>query len=352
MVKKDLSFWKGRKVLVTGHTGFKGSWLSIWLKYLGAEVLGYSLDPPSKPSLFKEAKLDNHINSVISDINDLEMLETSFRSFKPEIVFHLAAQPLVRDSYRNPVETYHTNVIGTLNIFEVVRITNSVKSIIIVTTDKCYENLGLDKAYVETDPMGGFDPYSSSKACVEILTKSYSQSFFDTKKIGIASVRAGNVIGGGDWAKDRLIPDVIRSFDSNQTLMIRYPHSTRPWQHVLEPLYGYLLLAENLYFSAEKYSGAWNFGPENSDAISVEELVEKISQFWKSSNWIIDKSDNPHESSFLRLDINKAKSRLNWYPRWNIDIAISKILSFHEGWKNGKDAYQLCLEQIKEFNIN
>jgi len=352
MVKKDLSFWKKRKVLVTGHTGFKGSWLSIWLDSLGAEVFGYSLDPPTEPSLYKEAKLYNFVQSTLSNINDLDQLETCFLNFKPEIVFHLAAQPLVRDSYESPIETYNTNVIGTLNVLEAARKTKTIKSIIIVTTDKCYENFGLNKAYEETDPMGGFDPYSSSKACVEILTKSYSQSFFDTKKIGIATVRAGNVIGGGDWAKDRLIPDVIRSFDANQTLKIRYPNSIRPWQHVLEPLYGYLILAENLYISPEKYSGAWNFGPNNSDAINVELIVKKLSKYWENPIWMIDKSDNPHESSFLRLDIKKAKSRLKWSPKWNIDIAITKILSFHKRWSHGEDAYDLCLEQIKEFNNN
>jgi len=275
----DHSFWKNKKVFITGHTGFKGGWMSMWLYSMGAIVKGYSLEPLGKESLYNFASIGDLTNSEIGDIRDLRKLSNSIEDFSPDILIHMAAQPLVIKSYSKPVETFETNVIGTANVLEAARHSKTIKAIINITTDKCYENDGRQKGYKESDPMGGIDPYSSSKGCAELVASSYKRSFFDTLGIGIASVRAGNVIGGGDWAENRLIPDILRTFSMNQTLSIRNPSATRPWQHVLEPLSGYLMLAEKIYLDPNKYSGAYNFGPEENDVQAVEWIVKKMAQF-------------------------------------------------------------------------
>jgi len=345
----DKNFWQGKKVFLTGHTGFKGSWLSIWLNYLGANVIGYSLLPPTSPSLFNEAKVDNLINSHIGDIRDQNSLYKSMVNFNPDILIHMAAQPLVRFSYNNPVETYEVNVIGTVKVLEVARSCKNLKSIINVTTDKCYENSGFDKSYTEVDPMGGFDPYSSSKGCAELVSSAYKSSFFEKLGIGLASVRAGNVIGGGDWAEDRLIPDILKSFEEKKPIIIRNPTATRPWQHVLEPLSGYLMLAQKLYQNNSKYSGAWNFGPNENDVKSVKWILEKMILDWPDSSWELDKSNSPHEEEFLKLDISKAKIILGWRPIWELSDTLGKIILWHKNWKNKENMQVLCLAEIKQY---
>ena len=344
------NFWKNKKVFLTGHTGFKGSWMAIWLSHLGAEVKGYSLEPPTNPSLFVEAKVESLIESEINDIRDYTKLSLSIKNFSPDIVIHMAAQPLVRASYINPLETYETNVMGTANILHAAIESPTIKAIVNITTDKCYENREIDIAYKEDDPMGGFDPYSSSKGCAELLTTAFRQSFFRHKNIGIATARAGNVIGGGDWAEDRLIPDILRAFESNKPVIIRNPHSTRPWQHVLEPLSGYLMLAENLYNNPINFSEGWNFGPNYKDVQPVDIIVESMSKFWPNSSWELDQSDNPHEANLLRLDISKAKSKLNWYPIWSLQESLEKIVQWHKTWSSKKIKIQdLCVNEIQQY---
>ena len=345
----DQEFWKGKRVFLTGHTGFKGSWLSLWLCSLGAEVRGYALNPPTSPSLFNEAKIDTIIDSQIADIRDQDTLHESMTGFNPDILIHMAAQPLVRYSYDAPIETYEVNVIGTAKVLEVARSCPNLKAIVNITTDKCYENDGRAEGYKENDPMGGYDPYSSSKGCAELVASSYRRSFLQDQGIGIASVRAGNVIGGGDWADDRLIPDILRSFEKNKPVVIRNPKATRPWQHVLEPLSGYLILAQNLYKDQKKYAEGWNFGPNEKDVQPVDWILDKMISKWPNSSWELDNNSNPHEAGFLKLDISKAKSKLGWSPVWELSQTLEKIVSWHQAWLNKEDMQATCLTEIEEY---
>jgi CDP-glucose 4,6-dehydratase len=345
----ESSFWKDRKVFLTGHTGFKGSWMSIWLNMLGADVKGYSLQPPSNPSLYEEANVSNLVNSDINDIRNFDMLNKSIQEFSPEIIFHMAAQPLVRASYKIPLETYETNVMGTANVLQSAYESSSVKAVINITTDKCYENIEVDIGYKETDRMGGSDPYSSSKGCAELVTSAYRESFLKQKKIGIASVRAGNVIGGGDWAEDRLIPDILRAFKENKPVIVRNPQATRPWQHVLEPLSGYLLLAENLFNNPMRFSEGWNFGPLNDDVKPVDWILDQMTKLWPNSSWQLDNSTNPHEANLLKLDISKARSQLNWNPTWNLETSLKKIVQWQKICDTGADMHGVCINEINEF---
>jgi CDP-glucose 4,6-dehydratase len=344
----DKEFWPGKRVFLTGHTGFKGSWLAIWLSHLGCNVLGYALSPDSKPSLFDVAKVSKVIDSKIGDIRDQELLYESMVGFNPDILIHMAAQPLVRYSYDNPVETYEINVIGTAKVLEVARSCNNLKAIINITTDKCYENVGFDKSYKETDPMGGYDPYSSSKGCAELVAASYRRSYLNDLGIGIASARAGNVIGGGDWASDRLIPDILRSFQNNEPVIIRNPKATRPWQNVLEPLSGYLILAQKIYNNKD-YSEGWNFGPREQDVESVDWILDKMIAEWPGSTWRLDQDSNPHEAGFLKLDISKAEFKLGWKPLWELSLTLKKIILWHKAWKNKEDMHAVCIAEIKEY---
>ena len=350
-------FWKGKRVFITGHTGFKGSWLCLWLHELGARVTGYALDPPTDPSLFELCNIDKLATSVIDDVRDGQTLTKAMQSAQPEIVIHMAAQPLVRDSYKIPVETYTINVMGTVNLLEAVRQCKTVRAVINVTTDKCYENKEWVWGYRENEPLGGFDPYSNSKACSELVTASYRSSYFDPRRyaehhVAIASARAGNVIGGGDWALDRLIPDCIRSILNGQKVLIRSPHAIRPWQHVLEPLSGYLTLAQRLYESGVQYSGAWNFGPADSDAQPVERLVQTLCSKWGSeASYEIDKGTHPHEAHYLKLDCSKAKAELGWQPRWELDQAIESIVEWTLAYRSRKELSAVCLKQIQEYSM-
>ena len=346
----DSRFWKDKKVFLTGHTGFKGGWLSLWLEKMGAEVLGFSLEPTSSPNLFTEAKIGKKVSSVIGDIRNKDLLHKSMSDFQPEIILHMAAQPLVRQSYIDPVATYETNVIGTVNLLESARLTDGVKTIVNITTDKCYENNEWVWGYRENEKLGGYDPYSSSKACSELVTSAYRRSFFTDSDTFLATARAGNVIGGGDWSTDRLIPDILRSFSVGEKVKIRNPKAVRPWQHVLEPLSGYLILAQKLFNQGDKYEGAWNFGPHDLDAKPVEWIVKKISNDWGSECiWEIDSGNHPHEANYLKLDISNAESKLLWSPKWSLEESISNIISWHKNWLNNKDASELCLEQIDQF---
>jgi CDP-glucose 4,6-dehydratase len=345
----DQNFWQGKRVFLTGHTGFKGSWMALWLHSLGAIVKGYALNPPTDPSLFNEAKIDSIIDSQIGDIRDLELFKKSITDFNPDILMHMAAQPLVRYSYTAPVETYETNVMGTVNVLESARACKNLKAIINITTDKCYENDDRSEGYKESDPMGGHDPYSSSKGCAELVTSAYRRSFMQEQGIGLASVRAGNVIGGGDWADDRLIPDILKSFEKNESIIIRNPKATRPWQHVLEPLSGYLVLAQKLYKNQEDYAEGWNFGPNEKDVKSVDWILDKMIAKWPNSSWKLDKNSNPHEADFLKLDISKAESKLNWRPVWELSQTLEKIIVWHQAWFNKEDMQAACLAEIEEY---
>lgn len=343
--------YKGKTVLVTGHTGFKGSWLSIWLNKLGAKVIGYSLEPPTQPSLYKICKLNEKITSVIGDVRDAQKLNETFEIYKPDIVFHLAAQPLVRHSYKEPLETYDINIMGTVNLLEIAKNTESLKAVIIITTDKCYENKEWVYGYRETDSMGGYDPYSCSKGCVELIVSSYRNSFFNEKGISLSSVRAGNVIGGGDWAEDRLIPDFVRSVIANKSLVIRNPLAIRPWQHVLEPLSGYLWLGALMLQDKYKYSGGWNFGPKDSDILSVEAILKIAIKVWGNGRIELDKSDQPHETNFLKLDISKARSHLKWHPVYDINGAVYKTIQWYKTYYENKniDMYEYTLKEIENY---
>ncbi len=348
-------FWKGKKVLLTGHTGFKGSWLSLWLQDLGAEVVGVSLDPPTSPSLYEQARVGDGMISLRQDIRDLEKIKSLFLEYRPEIVFHLAAQPLVRYSYREPVETYETNVMGTLHILEAMRACETVKAGVMITTDKCYENREWEWGYRENEPMGGHDPYSSSKGCAELLIASYRDSYFPAHdfhkhQTAIATARAGNVIGGGDWAEDRLIPDIVRAFEKKETVQIRNPNAIRPWQHVLEPLAGYIDLAEKLYVEGENWTEAWNFGPREEDARPVEWIVKEMTEQWgEGVAWNIDDGDHPHEANYLKLDCSKAHVKLKWHPRWGLSESLQKIVIWHKEVNSGKSPANLCHKQIAEY---
>ena len=345
----DQNFWQGKRVFLTGHTGFKGSWLSLWLNSLGAIVKGYALNPPTNPSLFIEAKVSSIIDSQIGDIRDQEALHESMTRFNPDILIHMAAQPLVRHSYDAPIETYEVNVIGTAKVLEAARSCPNVKAIVNITTDKCYENDGRSEGYKEDDAMGGYDPYSSSKGCAELVTSAYRRSFLQDQGVGLASVRAGNVIGGGDWANDRLIPDILRSFEKSEPVVIRNPKATRPWQHVLEPLSGYLILAQKLYKDQKEYAEGWNFGPNEKDVKPVDWILNKMISKWPNSSWELDQNSSSHEASFLKLDISKAESRLGWKPVWELNQTLEKIIAWHRAWIDKKDMQAVCLSEIKEY---
>ena len=347
----EKGFWSGKRVFLTGHTGFKGSWISIWLQALGAEVLGFALEPPTSPSLYNEAKVGEGMVSIFGDVSDLHSVRSSMESFSPEIVIHMAAQPLVRYSYNEPVETYSTNVMGTVNILESSRHCDSVKAIVNVTSDKCYENKERLWGYREDEAMGGYDPYSSSKACSELVTSAYRNSFFKNSTVALASARAGNVIGGGDWADDRLVPDALLALQKGLPISVRNPNAIRPWQHVLEPLSGYLILAQKLFESGGKFAEAWNFGPQDEDAKSVSWMASKLATCWgKNASWIPATGDHPHEANFLKLDISKATARLNWRPQWNLDECVSRTVVWHKLWFKKTSARQLCLKEINEFS--
>jgi CDP-glucose 4,6-dehydratase len=347
-------FWAGKVVLVTGHTGFKGAWLSLWLRKLGAKVIGYSLPPPTTPSLFQLARVAEMMDSVEGDIRDLEHLHAVFTRYRPEIVIHLAAQSLVRYSYRNPVETYSTNVLGTAHLLEAARQAESPRALLSVTSDKCYENREWVWGYREGEPLGGHDPYSSSKACAELVTAAYRQSYFSGSggSVGtsIASARAGNVIGGGDWAEDRLIPDVIRAFLRDEAIMIRFPDAVRPWQHVLDPLAGYLLLIERMWDRKGGFDQAWNFGPSVSDAKPVRWIVERIIELWGGkARMEIDTSAQPHEAAMLSLDCSKARTRLGWQPGLGLEMALQWTVEWYMRYQRGDDMRGLTEDQIGRF---
>ncbi len=341
-------FWRNRSVFLTGHTGFKGGWIALWLGQLGAKVYGYSLAPPSVPNLFNAIQLQDHLKSAdTADIRDLPKLIAAMRKAEPSVVIHMAAQPLVRESYNIPVDTFTTNVIGTVNVMEAVRQAETVRAIIIVTTDKCYENQEWVWPYRENDRLGGHDPYSSSKSCAEIAAAAYRDSFFTEAGIQLASVRAGNVIGGGDWAADRLIPDFLRAIDSDETLRIRSPNAVRPWQHVLEPLSGYLMLAERLVTDGAAFSEAWNFGPEEFDIKPVSWMVERLCQKIPHARSELEGTTQPHEAGLLKLDSAKAKSRLGWMPRWSLETALDKTVEWHKAWKEGRSMAEISIQQIE-----
>lgn len=349
------SFWKDKRVLITGHTGFKGSWLCLILHRLGASVHGFALDPPTTPSLFVEAKINELVSSTICDIRDFNGLMNTFKQFEPEIVLHLAAQPLVRESYKFPVDTYSTNVMGTVHLLEACRQTESVRAIVNVTTDKCYENREWYWGYRENEPMGGYDPYSNSKGCSELVTAAYRNSYFNVKEyknhgVALATARAGNVIGGGDWAGDRLIPDFIRAISTGKEVSIRSPYAIRPWQHVLEPLTGYISLAEQLFTGNGRFSEAWNFGPDDSDVKNVEWVINTICELWgNGASYKVDTNPQPHEASFLKLDCSKAKAELGWFPKWNLELALKSIVDWNKAWLGKQDIRKVTLEQINRY---
>lgn len=352
------NIYAGRKVLITGHTGFKGSWLCLLLHQLGADVYGYALSPPTDPSLYGEAQIDELVTSVIADIRDLKILNDVVQQIQPEIVIHMAAQPLVRDSYKEPVETYEINVMGTVHLLDACRNVPSVKAIVNVTTDKCYENREWQWGYRENEPMGGFDPYSSSKGCSELITSAYRSSYFHADGyhkhgVGLASARAGNVIGGGDWAFDRLIPDFIKAVSKGEKIHIRSPFSVRPWQHVLEPLNGYLMLTAKLYTEGPKYARAWNFGPDDKDVVDVKTIIHTLCELWgDGASYVIEGSPQLHEATYLKLDCSLAKTYLNWFPRWNIIKTLNTIVDWNKDRFSGKDIRQITENQIVKYFLD
>ena len=344
-------FWEEKTILITGHTGFKGSWLSIWLNMFGANLHGYALQPDTKPNMFETAGVKKIIKSNISDIRDYNKLLAVIKKCQPQIIFHLAAQPLVRQSYKDPLETYQTNVLGTANLLEAARFVKSVRAVIVITSDKCYENKESNYAYKESDPLGGFDPYSSSKACSEIVTAAYRNSFFKDSDTAIASARAGNVVGGGDWAADRLVPDCIKAWIKNKTVEIRYPQAIRPWQHVLEPLAGYIILAEKLYKHGGKFARAWNFGPNENNIKNVAFLTDNIAKLWgKKAKWKITTKKQPHEAMLLKLNCSMAKTKLSWRPCWNIETTLEKTVQWYKTYLNNpKNIIDTTIEQINQY---
>jgi len=348
-------FWKDRKILITGHTGFKGSWLSLWLQAMGAKVVGYSLPPPTRPSLFELARVSQGMTSVVGDVRDFDSLKSTIAQQEPEIIFHMAAQSVVSDSYENPVETYSTNVMGTVNLLEAVRQLRRPRVVVNVTSDKCYENREWVWGYRENDAMGGHDPYSNSKGCSELVTASFRSSFFGSEDfnqhgVAVASVRAGNVIGGGDWTRDQLIPDIMRAFTESRPVLIRRPDAIRPWQFVLEALNGYLTVAERLLTHGSLHAEAWNFGPEDDDAKSVGWVAENIRRLWgDGARWEIDTARYPHEAHSLKLDISKSKRILGWTPRMRLDCALEWVVEWYRSYERKEDVRQTTLSQISRY---
>jgi CDP-glucose 4,6-dehydratase len=348
-------FWRGKRVFLTGHTGFKGGWMSLWLQSLGADLTGFSLLPPTQPSLFEVAHVGNSMRSLIGDIRDLASLQRGMQEAQPEIIIHMAAQPLVRYSYQNPVDTYSTNVMGTVHMLEAVRNTPGVKAVVNITTDKCYENREWIWGYRENEPMGGYDPYSSGKGCAELISAAYRSSFFNSNTyaqhgVALATVRAGNVIGGGDWAQDRLIPDILAAFEQNKAVEIRNPNAVRPWQHVLEPLRGYLTLAERLFEHGPSFAEGWNFGPNDEDVKPVGWIVNQMAKMWgNNARWHLDTDNHPHEASHLKLDISKARSRLHWHPALRLPDALKMIVDWAQQRQGGADMRALTLAQIQDY---
>lgn len=346
--------WQGRRVLITGHTGFKGAWLSLWLCKLGAEVSGLALEPHTEPSLFAAASVDIGMRSILGDIREPTTVRKAFDEVQPEIVLHMAAQSLVRPSYSDPVGTYATNVMGTAHVLDAVRSCPSVRAVLIVTSDKCYENHEWPWPYRETDVLGGHDPYSNSKACAELVTSSFRSAFFNPSRfsehgVAIASARAGNVIGGGDWALDRLLPDAARAFSSGVVLQIRNPHAIRPWQHVLEPLRGYLVLAAALLDRGPQFAGAWNFGPLADAVQPVSAVVQAATLYWKGAQWAMSPGPHPHEAHTLRLDCSKARAELSWKAVLSFEQAVGLTAEWYTRFYSGEDARTLCLEQIGHY---
>ncbi len=348
-------FYNNKKIFITGHTGFKGSWLSIWLGKMGAEITGYALEPPTAPSMFEICSIGDRIRSIIGDIKDIDALETALAEARPEIIFHLAAQPIVRVSYDKPVDTYETNVMGTVNLLDAVRRCSTVRAVVVITSDKCYENSESFWGYRETDRLGGYDPYSSSKACQELVTSAYINSFFNTADynrhgVSIATARAGNVIGGGDFAQDRLVPDIIRSILNGQPFLIRNPRAVRPWQHVMEPLCGYMTLAQKLYLEGTQYSGAWNFGPGTENIKPVYWIAGRMMEYLGYDyEYILDNSINPHETDCLKLDSYKAEQILGFRQRYNIDKTLKATAQWVMAYRNNEDMYDFTISQIDEY---
>lgn len=346
------NFWRGKKVFLTGHTGFKGAWLSLWLQKMGAHVCAYALPPMGETNLFSLAQVSEGMQSIFGDIRDYEKLKSAMSDFQPEIVIHMAAQALVRYSYENPLETYAVNVMGTAHVLEAARHIKNLRALVNVTSDKCYENREWVWGYREDEAMGGFDPYSSSKGCAELVSSAYRRSFFENAKVGVASARAGNVIGGGDWAKDRLIPDIIQACFKGEKVKIRYPNAIRPWQHVLEPLSGYLLLAEKLFTDPQKFSSAWNFGPAQSDAKPVQWIVEKMLKSWKeNAGWELESEVQSHEAHYLKLDCAKASSEMSWQPRWDLEEALSNTVSWYKAHAEGQNMRNYSFAQIETYQF-
>jgi CDP-glucose 4,6-dehydratase len=350
-MQRENDMWDGRSVFVTGHTGFKGGWLSLLLADRGARVHGYALAAPTTPNFFATTRLDTRLTaSTLADIRDQAALRSAMIKAQPEVIFHLAAQPLVRQSYRNAIETFDVNVMGTARLLELARGIDSVRAVVVVTTDKCYDNKEWERPYRESDPLGGHDPYSASKACAELLSHSYRQSFLADAGVSLATARAGNVIGGGDWAADRLVPDFLRALDENRRLTLRYPDAIRPWQHVLEPVSGYVLLAEAMLCHGAEFAEAWNFGPDESDTRSVRWIADRLSEETCTSSWEIDRGPKHHEATLLMLDSSKAKHRLGWKPRWPLDEALRRTVAWHQHWKKGLDMAAFSSRQIADFD--
>ncbi len=348
-------FWKGKKVLITGHTGFKGSWLSLWLQSIGTHIVGYSLPPPTKPSLFEVANVADGMCSINGDVRDIEHLKATIVKYQPEIIIHMAAQSLVRYSYIDPIETYTTNVLGTVNVLEAVRQIKGARKVLIITSDKCYKNNEWLWGYRENEPMGGHDPYSSSKGCAEIIISAYRHSYFpvenyDRHNVAIASARAGNVIGGGDWSDDRLIPDIMKAFMENRPVIVRNPNAVRPWQHVLEPLNGYLCLIEKLWANGPGFSSGWNYGPNDDDVCEVSWIVERMVKLWgENAQWDLDKDQNPHEANYLKLDCSKAKNILKWSPKLNLPATLEWIIKWYRNYQQNKDMRNYSEAEIRRY---